>query len=392
VNRALDTVACCLTPPGRAGLACLALHGPRAWEVLAERFRLRSGKPMARPPEVGFWLGHLGGEEQEEVVLVAREMQPTPYLEVHCHGGPEVVRYLLELVAGVGVKVISWEAFLPRLAPSPTRALALRYLSRAPTVRTAEILLGQASGVLDQALSAVVSCLASGDIGESEHLLSDLLSRGKLGLHLCEPWRVVVAGPANVGKSSLVNALAGYQRSVVSPTPGTTRDVLSTHLALDGWPVEVIDTAGLRDQGEGLEAEGMHWARAEARRADLCLWLVDVSQPPVWPDAEMRIERVVNKIDLPRAWDAEQAGGAVEVSAKTGQGLAELCAALSRWLVPAPPAPDQAVPFTAELIRDLEQAQRHLSSGQTGQAQMLLARWRAPLECGDRSPHAQGGQ
>src|SRR5439155_711085 len=113
-------------------------------------------------------------------------------------------------------------------------------------------------------------------------ILKELKSRTRLGRHLTNPWRVVVAGAPNVGKSSLVNALAGYARCVVSPTPGTTRDVVSTLIAVDGWPIELLDTAGLRLPGENLEQQGIALARAAVESADLCLWVIDASASPIW--------------------------------------------------------------------------------------------------------------
>ncbi len=154
----------------------------------------------------------------------------------------------------------------------------------------------------------------------------------------------------NVGKSSLANALAGYTRSVVAPTAGTTRDVVTTMLAIDGWPIELSDTAGLRAAAGTVEAEGVARARAAAAGADLRLWLLDGSAAPVWPDDGAAAWRsVVNKTDLPPAWDWAGVPDTMRVSALTGAGLPELCAAISRWLVPAPPVAGEAVPYTPDL-------------------------------------------
>jgi tRNA modification GTPase len=205
-----------------------------------------------------------------------------------------------------------------------------------------------------------------------------------------------VIGAPNVGKSSLVNALAGFQRSVVAATPGTTRDVVTTLIAVDGWLIELADTAGLREETEVLEGQGIALARRAAASADLCLWVLDASVPPVWPQTrgsrmedrglgreseastpaypaeplavrlgrslalpkilDPRIRVVVNKIDLSPAWDVGRATGAMGVSALTGAGLGDLFEGLSRWLVPDVPAAGAAVPFTPTLAKRVEEA------------------------------------
>ncbi len=190
-----------------------------------------------------------------------------------------------------------------------------------------------------------------------------------------------------MGKSSLVNALAGYRRSVVSPTPGTTRDLVTVRLAI-GWPIELVDTAGLREETEALEGEGIDLARRQLAEADLVAWVLDSSAEPVWPPSTQArsasdgtvpslalracVLPVINKMDLPPAWDLEQARGALRISARTGEGLAELCSGLEQRLVPEPPPPGAAVPFTPELCDVIEEAQQLLSAGRREQAQMRL--------------------
>src|SRR5262249_19550483 len=159
-------------------------------------------------------------------------------------------------------------------------------------------------------------CWESADPEVGTGLLQSLVRACGLGRHLTAPWRIVVAGAPNVGKSSLINALAGYARCVVSATPGTTRDVVTTFLAIAGWPIEVADTAGLRTASENLEEEGIGLARRAMRTADLCLWVLDASASPVWPDSRMQTMRfVINKVDLEAAWDLDQASDGVQVSA-----------------------------------------------------------------------------
>jgi tRNA modification GTPase len=341
------SVVACLTPPGKGALATLGLAGPRAWPAVRTLFRPRRGELPEMAQAGRFWLGRVGADVADEAVLAVTRTAPLVGVELHVHGGPEVTRWLTELLAAQGLAEATWPDYLALTAP-PGRLAALlaKHLAAAPTVRTAAIVLAQASGVLRQALERLWAHLEAGEHEAYQRQVSELRRWARLGEHLTRPWRVVLAGPPNVGKSSLLNALAGFQRSIVAPTPGTTRDVVTATLAIDGWPVEVSDTAGLRGGGDSLEGQGIEQARDAAAAAELCLWLLDASAAPTWPPAGWsNVRLVVNKIDLSAAWDLSQAGEAVRVSATTGAGLDELCAALSRWLVPEVPPPGTAVPL-----------------------------------------------
>jgi tRNA modification GTPase len=330
----------------------------------------------AAPEARRFWLGRLGGEVADEVVVAVKRERPVPWLEVHGHGGREVVRFLLEQFQAHGLEVWGWEDFLRRTGDDPLSSEAAVELTRALTLRTAAILLDQQQGALGRALEAVLAALDHGDTASAEAWLSELVRQARVGGHLTRPWRVVVAGAPNVGKSSLVNALAGYQRSVVAETPGTTRDVVTTQVALDGWPVELADTAGLRPGAPALEEQGIRLAEAEAAGADLCLWVLDLSSEaePVWPTLPpAAVQLVLNKIDLPPVRDAGPTTGAVRVSAKTGEGLAALCEAVASRLVPEPPPAGAAVPFTPRFREGVGGARRLLLAGSVADARRLLA-------------------
>jgi tRNA modification GTPase len=368
----------CLTPPGQGALATLGVFGPRAWVAVRAVFRPRSAELPTAPIPGRFWLGRMGSEVADEVVLAVKRVEPIPWVEVHSHGGRQVVRFLTQLLLAQGLRQCTWQDFLCHTSDDRLSALAAAALAEAPTTRTAAILLDQHAGALGRALDAAVGALDAGNGDAAREVVEELRRHTALGRHLSRPWQMVVAGAANVGKSSLVNALAGYQRSVVSPTPGTTRDVVTTRLAIDGWPVEIADTAGLRSGGGALEAEGMRRARATAAAAALCLWVLDAGTAPVWPEGPgAAVHLVMNKIDLPPAWDLGQAQGAPQVSARTGAGLAELCAAISGWLVPHPPPAGAAVPFGEALCAGVEEAARLLSGGAVAQAGRLLAALRA---------------
>ncbi|HVS37856.1 MAG TPA: GTPase [Gemmataceae bacterium] len=373
ISPSIETVAACLTPPGQAAVAVLGVDGPGAWEAVRPLFRTRSGAELPAAPQPGrFLLGRLGETVSDEVVLTIKRGGPSPQLELHCHGGRANVRFLLDLLAARGLHVCDWREFLRRTEPDPLRAAAAIALAEAPTVRTAAILLDQYQGAFAAALDAVIAALDRGDVGAASAVLDQLARYAPLGRRLTAPWRVVVAGPPNVGKSSLVNALAGYQRSIVAPTPGTTRDVVTTRLAVDGWPIELADTAGVREATDALEMQGVQKAREATADADLRLWVLDASAPPIWTEGNAAVQRIVNKIDLPAAWNLDEAPGAVRVSARAGEGLPELCAAISCWLVPDPPPAGAAVPFTAALGEGVLVAQRLLQSGQLAQLRLKV--------------------
>jgi tRNA modification GTPase len=327
-----------LTPPGSAAIAVLAVRGPDAWSIVRRYFRPARGSPLHEsPPAAGLRFGRFGDAATDEVVLVMRGPQ---WFEIHCHGGRRIVEWLLGLMKSAGATEIAWsETSMPEF----TDARAAALLPFARTVRTASILLDQAHG-------AYARSVAARDAG------AVLRRNAAVGRHLVEPWLVAIAGPPNVGKSTLLNALAGFARSIVSPIPGTTRDAVSVSLAFDGWPVDVIDTAGLRESTDGLESEGIDRARAAIAASDLCLWVVDATARQPVANSELakllhkpadEILVIINKCDLIEA-PIRDCPESPCISAATGQGLTELAARIATILVPEPPRPGEAVPFTPD--------------------------------------------
>ncbi|WP_439626463.1 GTPase [Gemmata sp.] len=341
-----DTLVSLLTPNGVGAIATVEVHGPRAWELARTLFR-PAGKPLPGAPELHrFWFGTLGEGAGDEVILAATGESR---VEVHCHGGRRVVRWVIDQFLASGVCEPP-EVGDPQSLGGGTPPA--RLLQLAPTLRTAGVLLDQLHGAFEVAVRQV---LASPDLAG----LQELRRFANVGRHLVTPWKVAIAGPPNVGKSSLVNSLAGYQRTVVSDVPGTTRDAVSVQLAFDGWPVELTDTAGLRD-AEGLEAEGIERARRVLAEADLVVWVMDGSAAPVaeaggspgslplWNKADLATEPLIG----------------LAVSATTGQGIPELVAAIVSRFVPDPPPPGAAVPYSPELAARVEAASAATDRGE----------------------------
>jgi tRNA modification GTPase len=339
-----DTAVSLLTPPGTGAIATVEVRGPRAWE-LARKLFSPAGKPLPESLEINrFWFGTLGSDE---VVLAATAKDA---VEVHCHGGRRVVRWVIEQFTSRGcIEAIR--------TPGPS-GQGFELLQRAPTLRTASILLDQLNGAFANEVRRILALLETDPRGAafSLHRLAEL--GNSVGRHLIEPWKVVIAGPPNVGKSSLINALAGYQRSVVSEVAGTTRDAVSVRTAFDGWPVDLIDTAGLRET-EGLEADGIARARDEMVSADLVLWVLDVTVTG-WelPTDASLLHVVINKCDEPihSGLGARDVLGWPHISARTGEGIAQLAAQIIERLVLKPPSAGDAMPYTTKLCEQVGSA------------------------------------
>jgi tRNA modification GTPase len=331
-----------LTPPGSAAVAVIAVRGPDAWPVIRELFRTNKGEQLSAPP-TGFAFGRLGDRAADEVILTSHSADS---FEIHCHGGRLIIAWLLDLFRGRGITEVDSHELTKGLDHE-----AWNLLRHASTPRTAAILLDQAQGAYPNAMEEI----SRGD-PEANTVRAFLRRNARVGRHLVEPWKVAIAGAPNAGKSSLLNALAGFSRSVVSPIPGTTRDAVSVSLAFEGWPVELVDTAGLREAPDALEREGVDRARAAVEGSDLVLWVVDATGPlpastgEVARNLGVTLERllvVLNKTDL-IAVPPDVLPEAVRVSALTGDGLFDLASRLAAALVPDPPQPGEPVPYTPE--------------------------------------------
>jgi len=372
-----------LTPPGRGAVATLLVEGPGAEEVVQGRFQAKSGRPLAAYPPERLVFGHFAlpagpepdAQPREEVVI--RRHSPES-VEIHCHGGFAALRMIEQALAEQGARVVGWQDWVREHHADPITAAARLALASARTEPAATILLEQYQGALRRAIAAAKQALAHRDATAACRQLQDLLAQARTGLHLVEPWRVVLAGPPNVGKSSLINALLGYQRAIVHPTPGTTRDVVTAITAMDGWPVELSDTAGLRASAEVVERAGVALAQQRLATADLVVLVFDQSQP--WTEADENLVAtqpeavlVFNKADLPSPAGMARPAG-LATSAIEGQGIEPLVRAIVQRLVPQPPAPGAAVPFTAEQVCLLQNAQTAAERADFSQAATVLGR------------------
>jgi tRNA modification GTPase len=346
------TVFSVLTPSGRGAVAVIGMSGPRATSVVNQFFAARNGRPLEEQPLLKLVYGHWGCED----LIVFRRDESS--LEIQCHGGSQSVSVIAANLAGAGCREIPWRQWIERSCGSSIQTETQIALAEAASFRTAEILLDQWHGALERELHEIRQHLESGDHVVAEQRLARLLSTAEFGQHLTRPWRVVIAGRPNVGKSSLINAIVGYERAIVFDRPGTTRDVVTASTVIDGWPVILSDTAGLHGSEDEIEKAGMKFARERLATADLVVWVLDAMADgsDAWEEtANSQIDElqltlngitlaVVNKIDQRDGLPVPQ--GVLATSAITGEGVEQLLAAISNHLVPTVPKKGDVVLFT----------------------------------------------
>jgi len=268
----------CLTSSTPGAIGVIELTGPNASRWVLEHFRSVTGKTVNHWPVAITRFGHwkLDAQHAEELIVVRHSADT---FEIHCHAGM-VVQAILAQLATLGANIDP-----PDTLATPTLQLTLEQqaehcLLRATTETTAAILLDQYRGALRKDLSEILNLLSHPAILPAMERLKQLLSYASAGAHLVEPWQVQLAGPPNVGKSSLLNCILGFQRTIVHNSAGTTRDLVQATTALGGWPVCFTDSAGIRSDEELSEAEtlGIDRALAAAQKMDLIALVLEPSQ------------------------------------------------------------------------------------------------------------------
>ncbi|WP_339728718.1 GTPase [uncultured Gimesia sp.] len=358
--------AALLTPRGRGAVATIRVHGEatKITHAIDACFHSANKKSLAEQPLNRIVYGLWGQTNNEDLVLCRIENET---VDIHCHGGMAAVERILTDLQTQGCKVLSWQEIACQTQPALEVELQTA-LTAATTFRAAEILLCQSQGILRNAFEELIPDeTADFDPDIFQTQIQNLLRWEHLGLHLTAPWRVVLAGRPNVGKSSLINAILGYDRSIVFNEAGTTRDVLTASTAIEGWPFQFSDTAGIREQADALEAAGIQRAEQTLQQADCRVILIDTSQP-AHPDDQRLLSQwndsiiVTHKIDLPQRWDTPLPEQAIPVSSKTKAGIETLLDQLVKRLVPEVPPLETAVPVTQRQLDLLHQAANALTN------------------------------
>ena len=397
----LDTIAAIATPPGEGSIAVIRMSGVDAEQIAAKIFFSRRDK-KSQLQSHRLYHGTLRDPKSARVideVLLAIMRQPRSYtgedvIEIHCHGGAFIAQRVLQLVLSQGARQAEPGEFTKRAFLNGrldlSQAEGVLDLIRARTESSAALALDQANGNLSQwveelrseLLNVLVQVEAAIDFPEEE---IELLKRHELAQAVAalsykisiisntyewtrlfrEGVKVCICGRPNVGKSSLLNALIGKERVIVTPLAGTTRDVIEESISLDGLPVTLWDTAGIRETIDEIERIGVHLARDYLEKSDARIVVIDGSLPLSVEDKELVIAAdqakaliAINKSDLPRSLSDSDFNGFngrikhCRVSAKTGAGVPELKQELRNLIL------DKEIEFSPVAITNL----RHRSA------------------------------
>ena len=410
---ATDTIAAIATAEGPAGVAVVRISGPAAWHV-AERVVRHPGRGLGEQVAGHFFHAQVADPVSGEIVddgLVLPFRAPASFtgedvVELQVHGGLAPPRAVLRAVLAAGARLAEPGEFTRRAFLNGrmdlTQAEAVMDLVHARSERAAQAARAQLEGNLGRTVDALYRdttalCadveaqldFEAGELparvrGEAEARLdrlrldvARLLATHREGHLLRTGALVVIGGCPNAGKSSLLNALVGKNRAIVSAIAGTTRDMIEEGVVLDGIPLRLMDTAGLRETTSQVEQEGVARAHHALEQADLVIYLIDASralseQHPrlfakIYSENKSRIVFVLNKMDLPSRIDPKDLSKLPEIyklSLLTGAGLPELKAALVKHLGVERQAPAHPT-VTERHYAELMQADHALAKGRT---------------------------
>lgn len=334
-----DTIVARATPPGRGGIGIVRVSGPRVPDIARE---ILGDLPRPRVARHCVFRGSSGEALDDGIAIyfsAPRSLTGEPVLELHGHGGAVVIDLLIARALELGARLAQPGEFLQRAFLNDkldlAQAEAIADLIDSGSTEAARAALRSLQGEFSAMVHGLTEALtelrmyveAAIDFPEEEidFLADDEVTRrlatvtahfdavaaaARQGQLLRDGMTVVIAGAPNAGKSSLLNRLAGYEAAIVTDVPGTTRDVLRERIAIDGMPLHVIDTAGLREVRNVVEEEGIRRARAEMGRADRILFVIDSAADPQARSFEAERERlpvgiavtlIFNKCDLTRA-------------------------------------------------------------------------------------------
>ncbi len=388
-----DTIVAAATPPGSGGVAIVRISGDLTEQIAR---RMLGSLPEPRTATYRRFRDSAGGVVDAGIALyfpAPASFTGESVLELQGHGGPLVISLLVDAATAMGARHATPGEFSKRAYLNDkldlVQAEAIADLIGSGTAQAARAALRSLSGAFSTAVDALAEQLvrlrmyveAAIDFPEEEiDFLSDerlakrveecdaafeaLLAGARQGRMLRDGFQVVIVGKPNAGKSSLLNLLSGQEAAIVTEVAGTTRDILREQIDIDGLAVELVDTAGLRNDPDRIEEEGIRRARKALESADAVLWIQDATDPDHGDIGEelpegVPVTVVRNKVDLV---DVDKAADAVYMSARTGQGLDDLRSRI-RELAGYENLGEGAFTARRRHIEALREAQGHFAAG-----------------------------
>ena len=280
-SRAGESVAIKLTGDAASAIAVIEISGPEVQPWIERHWSPNSGIRTLDINAIRYGsIEHFDTTDSEtafaESVILCRT-GPDQF-ELHCHGGELASQSILTKLASEGFHIQPSSTWIREHSEDEFSAEATQALLKAKTTQTARILLDQQRGALSNAVATIEQAISSGDFTTAKSKIQELRNWGQIGLHLLTPFQVLLCGPPNVGKSSLMNRVLGYQRAIVHEQAGTTRDLLEEETSFSGWPVKLLDSAGVRVAENKIEQQGIERTLAASDRVDLQWILVDPQQ------------------------------------------------------------------------------------------------------------------
>lgn len=352
--------AALMTANSSAGIATIQLRGEKAQAIFEKIFR-PAGRKTICDSDNSLRFGEIFDHEEMIDQIVTSSDPTNTSIEIHCHGGPRVVQRLLLLLEKHEVAITPWQEL-----DRPTD-ITEEIQSCLPLVKTrlgAYTLAAQDPGGLTEWAKRTIGQLENGTLSQTEltKQIQALHSSRRLANTLLAGTSVVLAGPANVGKSTLANALSGQQQSLVADMAGTTRDWTSQWIDIDGIPVELIDTAGRRISDDHLEQRAIEQANVKLTEAELSILVVEANGQEI-PQIKQYLSQiqtpteplvVINKMDL--VAPEQRCGEYLYVSATTSENLDLLRKKIASILGFDGFVPQKPLVFTQRQINHLEQA------------------------------------
>ncbi|WP_276836441.1 tRNA uridine-5-carboxymethylaminomethyl(34) synthesis GTPase MnmE [Megasphaera stantonii] len=366
-----DTIAAIATPLGESGIGVIRISGSKAYDVGDAIFQSKSSLPLAQRRDRSIQYGLIvddDGKAVDEVILLImkgpRSYTAEDVLEIQCHGGRQSLSEILGLVLRHGARLANPGEFTQRAFVNGridlAQAEAVMDVIQAKSAQGLTSAVSQLEGRLSRVVGDMRLHLTdfitrlevtvdypeedledievpdiAGAIREMERRLDDMLAESKSGRMMRDGVMAAIAGTPNAGKSSLLNRFLETERAIVTDVPGTTRDVIEEWISIQGVPICLVDTAGIRSTDDTVEQIGVRRAKEYMERADIILVVVDQSRPLQEEDRQIletargrQALIVLNKEDLQPAFETEELQSyglpLLSISASTGAGMGEL--------------------------------------------------------------------